>query len=204
MKEVLKCIGVIILVAVGNLCAVFSATLLLCILQGKPVEVISESTLFVKVTYLVSIVYSLLIILKFRRPSKFIFAWKKCLFYLLLAVIFSLIWNYIIFCMTKPTLEKASILLLIETGILGPILEEYLYRGYILEKLETVYETKQAMCITTILFAVSHLQFLTMIYAFILGTIFMLILKKEQSLKYTIFFHIIVNMTALLLPPLLF
>lgn len=204
MKEVLKCIGVIILVAVGNLCAVFLATLLLCILQNKPVEVVSESTLFVKVTYLVSIVYSLLLIFKFRRPSKFIFSWKKCLFYLLLAVIFSLLWNYMIFCITKPTLENASILLLIETGILGPILEEYLYRGYILEKLETVYKTKQAMLITTILFAVSHMQFLTMIYAFILGTIFMLILKKEQSLKYTIFFHIIVNMTALLLPPLLF
>lgn len=139
MKEVLKCISVIILVAVGNLCAVFLATLLLCILQGKPVEVVSESTLFVRVTYLVSILYSLLLILKFRRPSNFIFAWKKCLFYFLMAMIFSLVWNYMIFCITKPTLENASIFLLIETGILGPILEEYLYRGYILEKLETVY-----------------------------------------------------------------
>lgn len=91
--------------------------------------------------------------------------------------------------------------LLLSEGIVGPILEEYLFRGVVYHKLKELYTTKNAMIFCTLLFALFHGNLLQIIFAALLGTILILLYEKYQDIKIPILFHSIVNLVSLLCIP---
>lgn len=92
---------------------------------------------------------------------------------------------------------------LFSEGIVGPVLEEYLFRGVVYHKLKEIYPTKNAMIFCTLIFALFHGNILQIIFAALLGTILILLYEKYQDIKVPIVFHSIVNLVSLLCIPYL-
>ena len=52
-------------------------------------------------------------------------------------------------------------------GIMGPILEEYLFRGIVYNELKTFESKKNATILASLIFALVHTNYINMIYAFL-------------------------------------
>ena len=92
------------------------------------------------------------------------------------------------------------IITIISSGILGPILEELLFRGIVYNKLKTFNSHKKSVIITSIIFSLIHVpNIITMIYTFILSFIMIYLYDKYKTLKAPIIFHIAINTTILIL-----
>ena len=92
------------------------------------------------------------------------------------------------------------IVTIVTSGLLGPILEELLYRGIVYNKLLTFNSHKKACIITSIMFSIMHFpNIITMIYTFILSFIMIYLYDKYKTLHAPIIFHIAINTTILAL-----
>lgn len=94
-------------------------------------------------------------------------------------------------------------ILLISEGIVGPIMEEYLFRGVVYHQLKELYSKKQAMIFCTVIFAIFHNNFLQIVFALLLGTILILLYEKYQNIMVPIFFHCVTNLVSFLCIPYL-
>ncbi len=94
-------------------------------------------------------------------------------------------------------------ILVLSEGVIGPIIEEYLFRGIVYYKLKELYPKKNAMLFCTILFAIFHGNWIQIVFALLLGTILILLYDQYQNIKIPILFHSVVNLTSLLLIPYL-
>lgn len=103
---------------------------------------------------------------------------------------------------SKETNIDFSLYLLITTSILGPVIEELIYRGLIYNYLKI--NTKKSIIITTIIFSIVHLNIIKMIYAFIIGLYLIYLQKKYQNIKLPIISHITMNSFIYILFPLIF
>lgn len=86
-------------------------------------------------------------------------------------------------------------------GLIGPIIEEYLFRGIVYHKLQEIYSKKNSMIFCTIIFTFFHNNLLQIIFAGLLGTILICLYEKYQDIKVPIFFHVMVNLTSVLVVP---
>ena len=85
---------------------------------------------------------------------------------------------------------------IISSGILGPILEELLFRGIVYNKLFEFNNHKKSCIITSVIFSLMHFpNLITMIYTFILSFIMIYLYEKNKSLIAPIIFHIGINTT---------
>lgn len=78
-------------------------------------------------------------------------------------------------------------------GILAPILEEFVFRGILINKLR-VYGEGLCMFASGFTFALLHGNLSQMLYAFALGVLFAYIALKTGTILYTIIMHMIVNL----------
>ena len=90
------------------------------------------------------------------------------------------------------------IVLIICTGILGPILEEILFRGIIYNKLKEFNSNMRSIILCSLIFAIFHFDIVNSIYAF--GVSFMLIYlyEKYNTLIAPILMHVFLNITMLI------
>lgn len=100
---------------------------------------------------------------------------------------------------TNLTNYKYLFTLLLSTGIIGPILEELLFRGIVFNKLKKFNKENISILLTTLLFAFLHSSLTTMIYAFIIGYISIKIYQKTNNLLISIIYHVISNSLVVLL-----
>lgn len=70
------------------------------------------------------------------------------------------------------------IIALLATGILGPIIEELLFRGIVYEKLNKIWNNQFASILSVIIFAIFHNGISQIIYASIIGTLLIIVYKK--------------------------
>lgn len=189
---------------IGNIAVILLATLFLEGITKMNTDTLLETSLFKNTSYIVSIFYTIFcIFLFYEKEERKSFPKKDILFLILFGILFSSLMNILIYKITNTTSSNCNIYLVLETGLLGPILEEYMYRGKILEGFDKICSHKWAMILTTLLFALTHTGF-TILYALFLGMILMALKEKYKSLKLSILFHITVNTTAVLLPLFLF
>ena len=92
---------------------------------------------------------------------------------------------------------------IIPTGIIGPILEEYIFRGIIFNKLKTFKTTKAAIIITTIIFSIMHFELSQIMYTLVVGFYLTYIYFKTNNINVPIIAHITINTTTILLLPLI-
>ena len=108
----------------------------------------------------------------------------------------------LIFLIFKPSPIVITIPLyisIISTGIIGPILEEVLFRYILLNNLKKFNTSKKSIIIATLIFAIVHGSIIKIIYAFILGLILNIIYHKYNNIKANILIHISANIIAIFL-----
>ena len=89
------------------------------------------------------------------------------------------------------------IIILISIVIIAPIVEEIVFRGLILSRLNKVMNTTVALIISSLIFAILHGHILWVTYAFVLGVLFGIIAIKTGSTLPTIIFHMSFNLAGL-------
>jgi len=126
--------------------------------------------------------------------------YKKLFLMVPLGIGISWFYNMVTINFQEPTeLMNLNIwIIIIYTGILGPISEELLFRYLGLRKAEEVYSKKNALLIITTVFALLHTGIIGILYAFIIGLILGKIYQKEQNIIYPIIMHIIANLASIL------
>lgn len=88
-------------------------------------------------------------------------------------------------------------------GVIIPLAEELLMRGYIYNSLDYVFDYKFAIIISSLIFAILHGNITQGIYAFILGIIIALIYKYYNNIIYCFIFHISANLFVYFFGPIL-
>ena len=92
---------------------------------------------------------------------------------------------------------------IISSGIVGPILEELIFRGIVYNKLKTFNKKMSAIIFTSLIFGLIHGNIINMIYAFGISFMFIYLYEKYKTLKAPIIMHISLNTTVILMLPLI-
>lgn len=128
---------------------------------------------------------------------------KNIIKLILVGFILSLSLNYIIYLIKPENKINLNIFYIINISIIGPILEEYLFRGIVYNRLLEFNSEKKAYYIEVVFFAIIHGNILNILYAFIMGMILTKIYVEQKSLKSSILFHIIINTISSVVFPLM-
>ena len=137
--------------------------------------------------------------------------WKKVCLLLLMGLGFGFFFSALLTVVPFPAFLMESyrssssnltegtdqILALISTAFLAPITEEIVYRGYMLNRLLSKFEEKTCILITTVLFAVCHVSFLWILYAFAMGLLLAKVSMEEDNIAYSVALHICFNVNVI-------
>ena len=99
--------------------------------------------------------------------------------------------------------NKFNFFFILTTGILGPIMEEYLFRGIVYEKLKQFNSKKTAIILSILIFGLLHGNIINIIYALIIGSVLMFLYEKYKTIKIPIIFHIVGNTSIVILMPII-
>lgn len=95
--------------------------------------------------------------------------------------------------MERVLSSNNTVLLLLSIGILFPILEEIVFRGFIFNELRKNISLTKAIGIQAFLFGILHINPVQGSYAFILGLLFAYVYIWTESIWAPIVFHIVIN-----------
>ena len=152
-------------------------------------------------------------LLPFRRLPAFSKLLRMSVVSLCIAYLFSLLTNLLASLFSSitgqflsnpllPLLSFSSPLaILLFIVLLSPIVEELLFRGFILSKLQP-YGDGVAILGSALLFALYHCNLFQFFYAFALGVLFAYCALRTENLLVPIFLHILVNFFGSFLPML--
>lgn len=104
-----------------------------------------------------------------------------------------------LFNLNGDTADLNIYLAILSSGIIGPILEEMLFRYVFLNRLRNFFTTRNAILLSSLVFALLHGNIITMIYAFIMGFIFAYVYVKYDNIKVIIMCHIGANTIVIFL-----
>ncbi len=97
-----------------------------------------------------------------------------------------------------PTLSVWSVLLCtLIIAVLPPILEEYLFRGLVMQSI-SCFSKIAAIFLTAILFSIYHMSPAKTLYQFVVGIIFSFVCLKSGSLVPTVIIHFLNNFLIIL------
>ena len=100
---------------------------------------------------------------------------------------------------TMESLYSAPIgMQILALGILVPICEELVFRGLMFNRVKQYGGYKSAMLFSTFVFAVLHLNFVQIIYAAVMGLVFVFLYEKYGSFKAPALAHIAANVASVL------
>lgn len=85
----------------------------------------------------------------------------------------------------------------LSTMILAPVVEEIVFRGYMLNRLFTGFEERQAVWICSLIFALCHVSFVWIIYAFVMGVFLAKVCLREDNILYSAALHMGFNASVL-------
>lgn len=94
------------------------------------------------------------------------------------------------------------IIQILAVGIAAPIIEELLFRGLFYKRITEITSRKIAGFLSALFFGIYHFNIAQGIYAFFIGLLFVYVYEKFHTIKAPILFHIIANMTSILLTEL--
>lgn len=89
------------------------------------------------------------------------------------------------------------ILSLLVIGITSPLLEELVFRGYMINRLMTYFNEKQAVWISAVVFGFVHVQPLWVLYATLFGYILGAVSVKKDNILYAVCIHMGFNFPSL-------
>ena len=159
----------------------------------------------IDVGYYIVVIFNILAIIYLlkRYPCKIVKDKLVVYFsYIFFVICYSIIINniYFLFDINNNSIINLNIFFLIlSSGIIGPIVEELLFRRILLIKLVDFYGNNKAMVISSFIFALFHTGIFSFIYAFILGILLSYIYIKKRNIILVILAHMLSNIFILFL-----
>ena len=165
----------------------------------------ANSVIIAIITAIIFIPLFLKIFKKYKQENNFNI--KNVFLPVILGITISLTYNILVFSLNNVfhftnNYELSSVPILVSlicSGIIGPILEELIYRGIVYNKLKEFNNKKYSIILTSLIFALFHNNLVNAIYAFIVSFIFIYLYEKNKSLKAPIIMHISLNTTIILM-----
>lgn len=93
----------------------------------------------------------------------------------------------------------SNIILLMVVAFIGPIIEEIFFRGFIYSAFKKNWGTNAALFLSSLLFAVVHLDLFSFIPLMIIGWLLAYLFEKTKSLLPAIFLHAAYNLILILI-----
>lgn len=90
------------------------------------------------------------------------------------------------------------LVLIIKTGLLVPIFEEFIFRYIIFGTLLNRFSFKFSLIFSSALFALIHFSFIQFVYTFVLGLIFGFAYFKSKNFLIPVFIHVGINLSSVL------
>lgn len=179
--------------------------------NGNDVNLFNDylSTKQIYIALIVAIIFIPLLINDYKKYKKQTNTKINYFYLIILGVILSLMYNvfayYLNFALKTSLFDNNSnvAITLLSTGILGPIIEELMFRGIIYNELKSKYSNMKSILITTIFFAIIHINIIQILYALIIGFILIFVYEKYNNIKAPIILHMASNITTTLFLPLL-
>ena len=174
--------------------------------QEKLNDYISSKTLLiVLITAIIFIPLLYRVFKKYKTKNNFKF--KNIFIPIAFGISISLIYNITLFHLNNlfyftSNFEVSNIPIIVQiicSGILGPILEEIVFRGIVYNKLKTFNKPIISIILTSIIFALFHSDIINAIYAFGVSFILIYLYEKYKTLKAPILMHIFLNTTIILM-----
>ncbi|MBP1560864.1 MAG: CPBP family intramembrane metalloprotease [Oscillospiraceae bacterium] len=99
--------------------------------------------------------------------------------------------------LTGTTSAAANVFLYFYACLLGPVLEELLYRGVLLQSMRK-YNERFAIFLSAVIFGLMHQNYQQFVLGFLVGIPLAVVVIKSGSLLPSIFAHIIINTSSML------
>ncbi len=161
--------------------------------------VTGKSPLVLLISYIV-VVFVLFLCFALRRKSVFAYVGLSYgrFVSVISAMFLGVVLNLITYSLVPETAQEASEIntVLVLCVILGPVIEELMFRGVLLKMFGAACGTVAASVITAALFALTHTESVQMIYTFVLGVILAAIRVRSTSLWPPILLHLSFNITG--------
>lgn len=179
--------------------------------NGNDVNLFNDylSTKQIYIALIVAIIFIPLLINDYKKYKKQTNTKINYFYLIILGIILSLIYNvfayYLNFVLKTSLFDNSNniAITLLSTGILGPIIEELMFRGIIYNELKSKYSNMKSILLTTIFFAIIHINIIQILYALIIGFILIFVYEKYNNIKAPIILHMASNITTTLFLPLL-
>ena len=148
---------------------------------------------------LTNITYIIYIIKKYRiKVNKYNLIDNYPKIYLFISI--PLFLNSLILLINNQKIPTINIYIaLFGSVIIGPILEELVFRYLIYNNLNKFNKKNTSIILSSIIFALVHNGFINIVYAFIIGTILTIIYSKNKNIKEVIILHMVANFMSLLI-----
>lgn len=165
----------------------------------------SKSLLIILITVIIFIPILYKVFKKHKQKNNF--KLKDIFIPITFGITISLIYNITLFQLNNifhftNKFEISSILIIVQvicSGICGPILEELVFRGIVYNKLKEFNKTMTSIILTSVIFALFHIDIINAIYAFGVSFVFIYLYEKYKTLKAPILMHIFLNTTIILM-----
>ena len=169
----------------------------------------SKTLIIVLITMIIFIPIFYKVYKKYKKENNFKI--KNIFIPVVLGITISLIYNISLYNLNNVVhftnmfeLSKLPIIVqIISSGICGPILEEFIFRGIVYNKLKTFNKKMTAIILTSIIFGIVHSNIINGIYAFGVSFILIYLYEKYKTLKAPIVMHMFLNTTIILMLPLI-
>ena len=148
---------------------------------------------------LTNIIYIIYIIKKHRiKVNKYNLIDNYPKIYLFISI--PLFLNSLILLINNQKIPTINIYIaLFGSVIIGPILEELVFRYLIYNNLNKFNNKNTSIILSSLIFALVHNGFINIVYAFIIGTILTIIYSKNKNIKEVIILHMVANFMSLLI-----
>lgn len=161
----------------------------------------SKLFLIILITAIIFIPILYKVFKKYKVKSSF--KLKEIFIPIILGVTISLVYNIILYYLNNTfhftnNFEISNIPIIVQiicSGIVGPILEELVFRGIVYNKLKEFNNKRKTILFTSIIFALFHTDIMNAIYAFIVSFVLIYLYDKYKTLKAPIIMHMSLNIT---------
>ena len=199
LKKLIKAMKDIIIVMVIQYLLIFGIGILYMIFNGDDLMSFYVNDGYIILTFIYAIL--VIVLLNRYRDKERTLLLKDYYGSILFGISLACFLNMIIFKFEQgnEVIEVNKILLFLSSGILGPIMEELLFRKKLLTELLKFNNKYLSILLSSLIFAFLHNGVVTMIYAFILGIVFGIFYIKYNNVKITILMHMAANIVVIYL-----
>lgn len=215
VKSLISCIFIIILFALATFGSVLIFSLLFQARNGinssELSNYVSDMAQFFSDYQLLIVAFSAILVLPFIytyfRKHSINISFKKStayFYWILLGISFGLVGNILFYDFAlMQEVNYSSVIAILSTAVLGPILEECIFRGVVYNKLKSSFSVKTAFILTSILFSVYHFNVVQGIYTFFFSMLITYVYEKSDNLLGAILVHCSGNLAVSIILPFL-